>query len=136
MAEVTRKGDRIEIGDTVRIEAGPPLRRRKATEEALANTATASHYQVGAVDALGKPIEEGQMFAFLDYYAEPVFYVFERVKIGPDDPRFTPQPDGTTPPLDEGSTNIAVYSYVFEDRGSYGTEDEAIEAGQRLASGE
>lgn len=133
MAEVTRKGDRIEIGNTVRVEAGPALRRRKATDEALSNDATAPHYQLGAPDATGKPIEEGKMFSYLDYHAPPVHYVFERVDIAPDDPRYRAAPDGTTPPLDEDSTNITAYSYVFDERGSFATEDEAIEVGQRLA---
>lgn len=136
MAEVTRKGDRIEIGDTVRVESGPALRRRKATDEALSNDATADHYQVGLSDALGKPIEAGAMFTYLDYYGPRVFYVYQRAEIGPDDPRFKAQPDGESPPLDEESTNIRAYTYVFEERGVFGTEDEAIEVGQKLASEE
>lgn len=136
MAEVTRKGDRIEIGETVRIESGPAMRRRKATAEALDNGVTAPHYQLGAPDAMGQAIEEGKMFSYLDYQNPPVFYVFERVQIGADDPRYKPQPDPTAPPLNDDSTNIASYSYVFEERGTFATEDAAIEAGQTLAGGE
>jgi len=136
MAEITRKGDRIEIGSTVRIEAGPPLRRRKATADSLANSVTAAHYQIGRPDALGKLIEEGKMFSYLDHYGEKVYYVFQRRDIGTFEEPFTGKPDGSTPPLNEGSTNIRGYSYVFEDRGSFATEDEAIEFGQQLAGEE
>jgi hypothetical protein len=134
MAEVTRNGDRIEIGESVRIEKGPPLRRRKATTEALSDTATATHYQLGSLDALGKPIEEGKMFAFLDYFAEPVFYVFKRRAITAEDQQFALQPDGSTPPLNDDTTNIREYTYIFEDRGTRATEDEAIELGLQLAA--
>lgn len=136
MAEVTRNGDRIEIGSTIRIEAGPALRRRRATPEALDNGETAAHYQLGLADAMGKPIEAGAMFAFLDYHAAPVFYLFQRREIGPDDPRYKAAPDGTTPPLDEESTNLTSYTYVFDEIGTFGTEDEAIERGQALANAE
>lgn len=136
MAEVTRNGDRIEIGSTIRIESGPALRRLKATEQALDNAKTAEHYQVGLPDALGKVIAPGAMFSFLDYRGEPVFYLFQRREIGPDDPRYQAAPDGTTPPLDEGSTNVTSYTYVFDEIGTFGTEDEAIEQGLKLASEE
>lgn len=134
MAEVVRKGDRIEIGETVRIEQGPALRRRLATAEALSNAATASHYQVGGRDAKGQVIEEGKMFSYLDYLAPPVHYVFKRRAIGPEDPRYQQRPDGTTPPLDEGSTNINGYTYVFDEVDNFANEDEAIEKGQQLAA--
>ncbi|MFL6864129.1 MAG: hypothetical protein ACJ8DZ_14130 [Allosphingosinicella sp.] len=136
MAEVNRVGDRIEIGETVRIEAGPPLRRRKAAADALDDKATAPHYQVGRPDAKGETIEEGKMFSYLDFYGPPVFYVFKRRELTKDDTAYKGAPDGTTPPLNADTTNIAGYTYVFDQVDVKATEDEAIELGQSLAAGE
>jgi hypothetical protein len=148
---VKRHGDRIEIGDTVRVERGPVLRQATATAALLANDKTAEHYHLPRVegegddaktivsrDAFGKPIEEGKRFSYLDYLGDAVFYVFERVEIDATDPRFerfAPVNDPAAQMLPEGSENVQVYSYVFEERGTYPTEDEAVATGVKLAAG-
>lgn len=135
---VNRSGSLISIGTTVRVEPGPPLRRRRATEESLSDAETPARYQEGAPDASGRAIAMGEMFSYLDNYAPPVWYLYFKREIGPDDARYQPtqEPDPNLPPLNPDSTNRTRYSYVFEEVGVYGTEDEAVEEGLRLAGGE
>lgn len=137
-AKVTRKGERVEIGnDQARVERGPALRSAKATPTILANDKTAPHYQIGAPDSFGRPIEEGKEFAYLDHYGDPTFYLFERVAIGPDDSRYKHQVDPFDPNggrLNEDTTNTVAYRYVFEERGTFDSEDDAIAEGKRLVA--
>lgn len=135
MAEpkVTRHGDRIEIGnDQVRVEKGPQLRRAKATEAILADDKTAPHYQLGARDSFGKVIEEGKEFAYLDVFGDPVWYLFEKVELAEDDPRYQHQIAPEDAGLNEDTTNVVAYQYVFEERGVFDTEQQAIAAGLAL----
>lgn len=88
MPAATRNGQILQIGDTVRIEPGPVLKRAEATKELLSNDVTADHYvgprkatqdeiadpnvltigdQVFRVDAEGKPIQLGEEIAYLDW---------------------------------------------------------------------
>lgn len=62
-------GGSFEIGPSIRGEFGPPLKEAVATEALLDNTVTASHYQVGAPDALGSPIALGRPMSYLDWTA-------------------------------------------------------------------
>lgn len=148
---IKRHGDRIEIGETVRVERGPALRQGTATAALLADDKTADHYHLPRVegegddaktivsrDAFGKPIEEGKRFSYLDYLGDWIFYVFERVEIDHTDPRFerfVPVNDPAAQMLPEGSENVQAYAYVFEERGTYPSEEEAISAGVALAKG-
>lgn len=137
-AQVKQVGDRIEIGSTVRVEAGPPRRRRKATDELMATTEIAARYRVGSPDSLGHIIEKDKLFSFLDVEAQPVFYVFKRRDLEPDDHRYQPaaEPDENSPPLNDDSTNIRAFTYVYDEiEGSpFATQDEAIERGQAAAA--
>lgn len=151
MAEHKRKGDRLEIGDRFRIEPGPARRTAKATTELLDDAKTAARYHlprtvadakdpkkskaVIAKDAMGKDIVEGQDFTYLDDYGKPVFYLYERVEIdleNPDHARFIPQADPTDI-LPEDSTNVTAYTYFFEPRGTFDTEESAIAEAEKLA---
>lgn len=67
MAEVTREGNILQIGESVRIESGPLRKTATATEELLDNAVTASHYQVDRADADGKPIQIGEDMTYLDW---------------------------------------------------------------------
>lgn len=88
MPTATREGNILQIGDTIRIESGPVLRRAEATRELLDDAVTASHYTVPrtataeeiadpavltvdgmatAFDALGQPIKLGEEMAYLDW---------------------------------------------------------------------
>jgi hypothetical protein len=60
----------------VRVEPGPARRTAVATEELLADAATAKHYQVGLRDAAGDPIEIGKEMTYLDYRATRVWKVY------------------------------------------------------------
>lgn len=116
-APISRVGDRIEIGGgAFRVEKGPPLRRAVATAQLLGNHQTAEHYQEGAPDALGNPIVRGEEMAFLDWLGEPVFYVYQRRE------------------LDELSQRRlkTEYAYLYEELGTYPSEEEAIAAAQAL----
>lgn len=84
--DIKRISDTLtEIDGRVRVERGPTRRREVATK-ALLGEATASHYHlprkvggelVHAIDALGKPIEEGKPFDFIDWKGErSTFYVY------------------------------------------------------------
>lgn len=57
----------VDFSPLVRIETAPVLRTEVATEELLADTATAKHYKVGATDAANNVIELGKPFTYLDY---------------------------------------------------------------------
>ena len=77
-------GKIIEIGDTIRIEDGPPRKKAIATAELLDDKITKHHYQKGRFDAMGKPIILGEEMTYLDYYGEHVFYVYALAKVGID----------------------------------------------------
>ena len=70
-------GKIIEIGDTIRIEDGPPRKKAIATAEVLDDKITAKHYQKGRLDAMGKKIVLGEEMTYLDYYGQHVFYVYQ-----------------------------------------------------------
>lgn len=86
-------GTLISIGDKVRIESGPVRKREVATEVLLSNDVTAGHYHAPvkdeqgnvikeAIDALGKPIELGKDFDYIDWLApERAWYVYRLDKI-------------------------------------------------------
>jgi hypothetical protein len=68
----------IEIDGKVRIEVGPARFKAIATKELLDDKVTAAHYQVGLPDALGKPIELGKEFTYIDWkgLSAPVHYIY------------------------------------------------------------
>jgi hypothetical protein len=67
-----------QITETTRIEAGPPRKKAVATEELLSDRVTASHYQVGRLDALGKPIQLSQEMDYIDWLCpNKVWYVYK-----------------------------------------------------------
>jgi len=75
--DITRiNEDLIDIGGKVRVERGPVRRAGKATEALLADDKTASHYQVGRLDAAGNVIEAGKAFAYLDWLGAKGWYVY------------------------------------------------------------
>lgn len=124
MAEVERDGDLITIGDRVRIEKGPPLLTATATEALLSNEATASHYEVGKLDALGKPIVLGEEFAYLDWggsktEGKRIHYIFERVELSDEDR------------AREGQETTDEFRWV--ERGTRATEEAAITLGKSIA---
>ncbi|MBW2647701.1 MAG: hypothetical protein JRE23_16300 [Deltaproteobacteria bacterium] len=90
-------GKIIEIGDTIRIEDGPPRKKATATAEILDDKVTAKHYQKGRFDAMGKTIVLGEEMTFLDYYGKHVFYVYKH-----DGERW--QPVGVAETEDEAHT--------------------------------
>jgi hypothetical protein len=65
-----------QISPRVRVEPGPVRRTAVASEELLADEATAKHYQVGRRDAAGEPIELGKEMTYLDYRGARVFKVY------------------------------------------------------------
>ena len=67
----------INISDTVRVEAGPARCRAVATPELLDDKVTATHYKVGAADALGKPIVANQEMDYLDWKGAPVWHIYQ-----------------------------------------------------------
>ena len=78
------KREMIEIGSTIRVENGPVQKVAVATKELLDNAVTASHYQVGAFDSMGKRIVLGQPMTYLDYLAEDVWYIYQLGQMGID----------------------------------------------------
>lgn len=71
------KREMIEIGSTIRVENGPARKTAVATRELLDDRMTATHYQEGAVDAMGKRIVLGEPMTYLDYRGEWVWYVYQ-----------------------------------------------------------
>lgn len=65
-----------QISDTVRIDCGPPLRAAIATPDLLGGGRLASHYVVGAPDAVGKPIALGRAMFYVDWKAPAREYVY------------------------------------------------------------
>lgn len=59
--------DLIEINENVTIARGPRKLLAVATESLLSNEQTADHYQVGRIDAQGKPIVLGEPMHYLDW---------------------------------------------------------------------
>jgi hypothetical protein len=78
------KREMIEIGTTIRVENGPARKTAVATEELLDDAVTASHYQVGSLDAMGKKIVLGKPMTYLDYLAEDVWYIYQLGQMGID----------------------------------------------------
>jgi hypothetical protein len=68
----------IEIGTMVRVENGPARKTAVANEALLDDRMTATHYQVGRPDAMGKIIELGKEITYLDYRGEWVWYIYQR----------------------------------------------------------
>lgn len=129
-----RKGDRLELdGGRFRVEAGPALKRAKATAELLDNANTADHYQPGLSDAKGEEIVEDKQFHYLDYLNDYVFYLYEKVPVDPSDPESPYHvPEGSIT-LREDNVDVSKYTYVYEERGTFATEDEAVAEAERLA---
>lgn len=99
MSDIKKISDTItEIDGKVRIESGPARLRAKATKELLSDDVTATHYKVGAIDAVGKKIELGKEMTYIDWKSrDVVFYIY---KLGKDDegvqrwlPAADPQPN-------------------------------------------
>jgi hypothetical protein len=130
-----RKGDRLELdGGRFRVEAGPALKRAKATETLLSNDQTAEHYQHGLPDAKGEEITLGQHFHYLDYLNPYVFYLYEKVDVDPSDPDSPYHvPEGSVT-LRDDNVDVSKYTYVYEERGAFETEDEAVAQAERLAA--
>ena len=86
------KREMIEIGSAIRVENGPARKVAVATEELLDDKVTASHYQVGAFDAMGKRIVLGEPMTYLDYFGEWVWYVYQLKddETAPDGVRWMP----------------------------------------------
>jgi hypothetical protein len=78
------KSEMIEIGSTIRVENGPARKTGIATRELLDDKVTASHYQVGAFDAMGKRIVLGEPMTYLDYLVEAVWYLYQLGQMGID----------------------------------------------------
>jgi hypothetical protein len=89
MAVVEINEKLTEIDGRVRIESGPIAKTADATEALLADDATAGHYKVGQRDAVGKVIVLGEKMTYLDYFAEPGFYVYELVEVEGGPSRWT-----------------------------------------------
>jgi len=64
--KVIREG-LIELDGRFRAEIGPRRVEAVATPEALSDEVTASHYQEGRFDAMGKTIVKGKPFTYLDW---------------------------------------------------------------------
>lgn len=129
-----RKGDRLELdGGRFRVEAGPALLKGKATAALLDNSKTAEHYQVGLKDALGATIEADKPFTYLDWKGGRVFYLYEKEDVDPNDPD-TPYfvPEGAITDR-EGNEDVVRYTYVYRERGTYESEEAAIDAAEKLA---
>ena len=76
------KREMIEIGSTIRVENGPARKVAVATAELMDDKVTASHYQVGAFDAMGKRIVLGESMTYLDYRGELVWYIYQLSDVG------------------------------------------------------
>lgn len=60
----------IGDADLVRIELGPQVIHMPCNESNISNAVTSAHYQVGALDALGKIIVMGETMACVDWRAK------------------------------------------------------------------
>jgi len=76
------KREMIEIGSAIRVENGPARKVAVATAELMDDKVTASHYQVGAFDAMGKRIVLGESMTYLDYRGELVWYIYQLSDVG------------------------------------------------------
>lgn len=65
-----------QLSDTVRVDRGPPIRVAIATEALLRGGRLASHYRVGAPDAIGNRIVLGRTMFYVDWRAPETEYVF------------------------------------------------------------
>lgn len=114
------KGDAIlELdGGAYRIEAGPPLKRGKATDPAkdedslLHDSRTPEHYRLGGLDAKAQPIEEGKQFHYLDWVCERTFYLYRKRELSED----------------EQKERETTYSYVYEELGTFDSQEAAVDA--------
>ena len=76
--DVKRLNERlVEIDRCVRVERGPVMKTAIASAETLSDEVTASHYAIGKPDKLGKPIVEGEEFAYLDWKGAHAWHVYE-----------------------------------------------------------
>lgn len=76
MARVELNSDLVEIDGKVRIERGVARKTATATAELLADNVTHPQYAVGQKDSAGNVIVLGQPMQYLDFYAEPGWYVY------------------------------------------------------------
>jgi hypothetical protein len=92
------KREMIEIGETLRVENGPARKTAVATAELLDDAVTASHYQIGERDAVGRPIVIGEPMTYLDYRGEWVWYIYQLRddETAPDGTRWLPAGVETT----------------------------------------
>lgn len=75
------KREFIEVGSSVRVENGPAQKVGIATVTLLNDKNTASHYQVGALDAMGQRIVLGKPMTYLDYRGPWVWYIYHFDKV-------------------------------------------------------
>lgn len=66
-----------EIDGKLRIEAGYARKTAVATPDILKDSVTKEHYVEGAFDAVGRVIEMGKDFSYLDYYGPAVYWVYK-----------------------------------------------------------
>lgn len=131
MADYVEKDGMLVFGDDqVRIEQGPALKNAIATPELLHNDQTASHYEAGAFDALGKRIELGQPMDYLDHggavnEGSKTYYVYQREEIDTEDEASGFYVDPALRDADTGNRNH--YSYTFKEVGTRVGLDSAIE---------
>lgn len=77
MSEVIQVSDTMStIGLRVRVEKGPVLKSAIANDETLSDDVTAPHYALGKRDKMGKIIQLGEVFHYLDYKGEKVWHVY------------------------------------------------------------
>ena len=77
-----------------RIERGPLLKTATASAALFASGALHGNYNIGKIDRNGAVIVDGQEFAYLDWYAEHVWHVYEFVTeewTGPNTPVLHPE---------------------------------------------
>ena len=101
------KTELIDVTSTVRVESGCARLKAVATAEmepdrdengrALepnrqsrqvvlkVGAKLATHYKLGLVDALGRPIVDGEEFTYLGYFDAPVWYVYRLEDVPLDD---------------------------------------------------
>lgn len=65
-----------QLSDAIRVDRGPPIRVAIATEALLRGGRLASHYRVGAPDAIGNQIVLGRTMFYVDWRAPETEYVF------------------------------------------------------------
>lgn len=65
----------IELSDSLRAEDGPRRKRGKATPRRM--DYLKSHYRVGGVDSMGKPIRWHKEFDYIDWPGDRIWNLYE-----------------------------------------------------------